>query len=230
MRAFRPLEIRNIRRETEDAVSLSFGAPFAFTPGQYLTLRAQIGGEEVRRSYSICSGLDDGEVRVAIKLVPDGRFSSWAHDALLPGRAVDVMGPEGRFTHVPDPAAYRSYVGVVAGSGITPVLSILKSVLAREPQSRFTLLYGSRSTALILFRETLEELKDRYLDRFSVVHVLSREQQEFPALNGRLDGAKALRLLAGLADPAALDAAFLCGPGDMIDSRCGGARRGWAAA
>ncbi|HYZ63229.1 MAG TPA: 2Fe-2S iron-sulfur cluster-binding protein [Acetobacteraceae bacterium] len=218
MRGFRPLRIHDLRRETEDAVSLSFGQPdgFAFTPGQYLTLRTWIGGEDVRRSYSICSGPTDGELRVAIKLVPGGRFSAWAHATLRPGHVIDVMPPDGRFTHRPDPAARATYLGVAAGSGITPVMSILKSVLTLEPRSRFLLLYGSRSTDQILFRETLEELKDRYLDRFGVVHVLSREQQDVPILHGRLDGPRVLKLLTGLAEPPSLDAAFLCGPGDMI--------------
>src|SRR6185312_10149216 len=124
--------------------------------------------------------LDDGEFRVAIKLVPGGRFSAWAHANLRPGRTVDVMPPEGRLLHRPEPEARGIYLGVAAGSGITPVMAILKTVLAREPDSRFVLLYGSRSTGRILFREALEELKDRYMDRLSVVHVLSREQQEIP--------------------------------------------------
>lgn len=219
-RRFQTLVIDEVRRETEDAMSVSFGQPpgFDFLPGQYVTLRTQIDGEEVRRSYSICSGLDDGEVRIAIKLVPGGRLSAWAHRELRAGHAVDVMGPEGRFVHRPDPDASGVYLGVAAGSGITPVLSILKSVLSREKRSRFVLLYGSRSTGLILFREQLENLKDRHLDRFAVQHVLSREQQDVPLLNGRLDGPKVVRLLSAVAEPAALNGAFLCGPGTMIDT------------
>ena len=220
LRRFRTLPIVDVRRETEDAISVSFGQPpgLDYTPGQYLILRTVLDGEEVRRSYSICSGPDDGEIRIAIKLVPDGRFSSWAHQALVPGHLIEIMPPEGRFTHHPNPRARATYLAVAAGSGITPVLAILKSVLTREPGSRFILLYGSRSTGLILFREQLEELKDRYLDRLSVVHILSREQQDLPILNGRLDGPKVRALLAGLADPAELDDAFLCGPGRMIEA------------
>ncbi len=218
MRAFRPLTITDLRRETEDAISIAFPPAFPYIPGQYVTLRALIEGNDTRRSYSICSGLDDNELRIAIKLVLGGRFSAWAHRTLQPGQAIEVLPPEGRFTHHPDPAASATYLAVAAGSGITPILSILKSTLARERNSRFILLYGSRSTALILFREQLEELKDRYLDRLSLVHILSREQQDIPILNGRLDAPKLRTLLPSLADPATLDAAFLCGPGRMIET------------
>ena len=222
MSRFHALPIADVRRETADTVSLAFAVPaglqpgFAYQPGQHLTLRTWLDGEEVRRSYSICSGLDDGELRVAIKLVPDGRFSAWAHEALQPGHAIEAMPPEGRFTLALDPAASRTYLGVAAGSGITPVLSILKSVLTREPGSRFVLLYGSRATAGIIFRETLEELKDRFMGRLTVVHVLSREQQDVPVLSGRLDGPRVRTLLGGLLDIPRIDDAFLCGPEGMI--------------
>ena len=223
MSRFHALRIANVRRETADTVSLAFDVPdalrdgFAFQPGQYLTLRTVLAGEELRRSYSICSGLDDGEVRVAIKLVRDGRFSAWAHGALQPGHAIEVMPPQGRFTVALDRSAARTYLGVAAGSGITPVLSILRSVLTREPGSRFVLLYGSRATAGIIFREALEELKDRFMARLTVVHVLSREQQDVPVLSGRLDGARVTALLRGLVDVPRIDEAFLCGPEAMIE-------------
>ena len=222
--SFHPLRVATVERETDDAVSVAFDLPdalrprFAFRPGQYLTLRAVLGGQDVRRSYSICSGLDDHRLRVAIKRVPGGRFSAWANAALAAGDTLDAMPPAGRFAVLPDPAAARAYLGVAAGSGITPVLSILKSVLAREPGSRFTLLYGSRSTASILFREELEALKDRHMARLSVIHVLSRERQDVPVLNGRLDGDKARALLAGLPSAALPDLALLCGPGGLIQS------------
>ena len=220
---FEALRIADIRQETADTVSVALdvpdsqGARFAFQPGQYLTLRAWLDGTELRRSYSICSGLDDGELRVAIKRVDDGRFSAWAHGALRLGATVEVMPPQGRFGVAPAPGAARTLLGVAAGSGITPILSILKSVLAREPLSRFILLYGSRATGQIIFREQLEELKDRFMGRLSVVHVLSREQQDVPVLNGRLDGEKVRRLLGALAPIPAIDGAFLCGPGSLID-------------
>ena len=222
MSRFHALRVADVRRETADTVSLAFDVPdglrdgFAFRPGQYLTLRTVLDGEELRRSYSICSGLDDGELRVAIKLVPDGRFSAWAHGVLRPGHAIEVMPPQGRFTTALDPAAARTYLGIAAGSGITPVLSILRSVLTREPRSRFVLIYGSRATAGIIFREALEDLKDRFMSRLTVVHVLSREQQDVPVLSGRLDGARVTALLRGLVDVRRIDEAFLCGPEAMI--------------
>lgn len=220
---FEALRIADLRRETADTISVALDVPddrrpgFAFRPGQYLTLRIRLDGAELRRSYSICSGLDDGELRVAIKRVEDGRFSAWAHGALRPGATLEVMPPQGRFGVTLEPGAARVVLGVAAGSGITPILSILKSVLAREPLSRFILLYGSRATGQIIFREQLEELKDRFMGRLSVVHVLSREQQDVPVLNGRLDGGKVRRLLAALAAIPAIDHAFLCGPDSMID-------------
>ncbi|HEX3350620.1 MAG TPA: 1,2-phenylacetyl-CoA epoxidase subunit PaaE [Acetobacteraceae bacterium] len=220
---FHALRIAEVTRETPDAVSLAFEIPpdlrdaFTFAPGQYLTLRATIGGEEVRRSYSICSGLDDGELRVAIKHVPDGAFSAHANTALRPGDTIDVMPPDGRFGVPIAAGAARVLVGIAAGSGITPILSILKTVLARETHSRFILFYGSRMTGGIMFRETLEDLKDRFLDRFSVVHVLSREEQDVAILNGRLDPQKIRTLLPAAVDPARIDNVFLCGPSTMID-------------
>jgi len=222
MNRFHTLRIADVRQETADTVSVALVAPdhlrpsFAYQPGQYLTLRTTLDGEELRRSYSICSGLDDGEMRVAIKLVPDGRFSAWAHAALQPGHLIEAMPPQGRFTITLDPAASRTYLGIAAGSGITPVLSILRSVLSREPGSRFVLLYGSRVTGGIIFREALEELKDRFMARLTVVHVLSREQQDVPVLSGRLDGPRVRTLLRGLLDATRIDHAFLCGPAAMI--------------
>ena len=219
---FHTLRIADIRTETADTVSLGLTVPeadspaFAYQPGQYLTLRATIGQEELRRSYSICSGLDDGELRVAVKRVEDGRFSAWVHSLQI-GDVVDAAPPDGRFTVALQADAARLYLGVAAGSGITPVLSILKSVLSREPGSRFILLYGSRATAQIIFRDQLEALKDRFMSRLSVVHVLSREQQDVPVMNGRLDGPKIRAVLAGLAPTPSIDHAFLCGPAGMID-------------
>lgn len=220
---FEPLRIADVRQETADTISVALAIPddqrprFAYRPGQYVTLRTHFEGEELRRPYSICSGLDDGELRVAIKRVDNGRFSAWAHGALRVGDTLEVMPPAGRFMTAPGADDARLYLGVAAGSGITPILSILKSVLTREPGSRFVLLYGSRSTGQIIFREQLEELKDRFMGRVSVVHVLSREQQDVPVLNGRLDGAKVRTLLRGLAPIPTIDHAFLCGPATMIE-------------
>lgn len=219
---FNRLVVRDVKRETGDAVSIAFDVPpalaadYAFAPGQYLTLRATIGGEDVRRSYSICSGPDEGELRVAVKQVDNGLFSGWVNAALKAGDELDVMTPTGRFGQT-EPGDGRLHVGFAAGSGITPILSIVRGVLAREPRSRFFLFYGNRSTADILFREQLEELKDRFLGRLSIFHVLSREEQDLPVLNGRLDGEKVRLLLTAMVPAAAVDHAFICGPEGMIE-------------
>ena len=222
MPVFHRLRIADISRETGEAISIAFDVPadlralFAFTPGQYLTLRVVLDGAAVRRCYSICSGLDDDGLRVAVKLLPEGRFSAWANATLRPGDTLEVMPPEGRFGIMPDAAAARLYLGIAAGSGITPVLSILRSVLMRETSSRFVLLYGNRSTGSIMFRTALEDLKDRFLDRLSVLHVLSREQNDVPVLCGRLDAAKLRALLPAICPPERIGHVFLCGPAGLI--------------
>lgn len=221
---FHSLAVADVRRETDDTVSIAFAVPDDLKPaythahGQYLTLRTHIGGEEVRRSYSICSGVDDGELRVAIKQVPGGLFSTWANEGLKPGDALDVMTPMGRFTVPVDPGASRTYLAFAAGSGITPVMSILKTVLAREPKSRFVLVYGNRTVPSIIFREELEDLKDRYLARLSLHHVLSREPDESGLLSGRIDKDLVEQACRTLVDPADLDAVFVCGPQGMIET------------
>ena len=219
---FHSLRIADRRQETPDSVSIAFAVPAAlraayqFTPGQYLTLRTLIDGADTRRSYSICAGLDDAELRVAIKAVPGGRFSSWAMATLNVGDAIDVMTPMGRFG-AGALADGKNYVALVAGSGITPILSILQTVLTREPNSRFYLFYGNRSVAEIMFRTTLENLKDKNLTRLSVFHVLSREQQDVPALTGRLDAQRVRALLPVMPPLARIDQVFVCGPLAMIE-------------
>src|SRR6201982_1570748 len=218
---FHRLSVNDLRRETADAVSMTFLIPreladdYSFAPGQYLTLRTMMDGEEVRRSYSICSGPDDGELRIAVKKVDGGAFSSWAADELKAGDQLDVMTPTGRFGVQPAPEQARTHVGFAAGSGITPILSIVKGVLAREPNSRFFLFYGNRTTEGMLFREALEELKDRFLQRLSVFHVISGEEQDLPILHGRLDGDKVRVLLRSLVPAASIDHVFICGPTGM---------------
>ncbi len=220
---FHRLAIDDLRRETPDAISLTFAIPgdladdYAFAPGQYLTLRATMDGEEVRRSYSICSSPDDRELRIAVKKVDGGAFSSWAIDELKSGDTLDVMTPTGRFgvVHAPDEA--RIHVGFAAGSGITPIMSIIRGILAREPQSRFFLFYGNRITSGVLFRQALEELKDRFMGRFSVFHVLSQEEQDLPILHGRLDREKVEVLLRAMVPAAAIDHVFICGPVAMSE-------------
>jgi ring-1,2-phenylacetyl-CoA epoxidase subunit PaaE len=216
---FHTLRVTHISRETPDAIAVTLqpepqaAEKFAFTPGQYLSFRRMVDGEEIRRSYSICAALDEGALRVGIKRVPGGRFSDWAVAHLRPGDVLEAMPPEGRFGLLPDPAApSRTILGIACGSGITPVLSIASSILAREPHSRVVLLYGNRSAADIMFRTALEELKDRHLDRFAMLHVLSREKHELQALHGRLDAARIQALLPGLAPPGSIAEAFLCGP------------------
>lgn len=218
---FHRLTVRDVRRETADAVSIAFDVPgefeadYRFAPGQYLTLRATLDGEDLRRSYSICSGPDDGELRIAVKRVEGGIFSDWVNRTLTAGDAIEVMTPTGRFGVPCIPDRPRIHVGFAAGSGITPVLSILRGVLAREPDSRFFLFYGNRSTGEILFREALEELKDRFLGRLSVFHVLSQEEQDLAVLTGRLDGDKVRRLLRLMVPAEAIDEVYLCGPEAM---------------
>lgn len=226
---FHRLAIDNLRRETSDAVSMTFAIPrelaedYAFAPGQYLTLRTTMDGEEVRRSYSICSSPDDRELRIAVKKVDGGAFSSWALDELKSGDELDVMTPTGRFGIAHAPGEARVHVGFAAGSGITPIISIVRGILAREPNSRFFLFYGNRATDGILFREALEELKDRFMGRLSVFHVLSQEEQDLPILHGRLDRAKVEVLLRAMVPAAAVDHVFVCGPVAMseeIEATC----------
>jgi ring-1,2-phenylacetyl-CoA epoxidase subunit PaaE len=221
MSRFHSLEVADVRRETADSVSLALAVPpalreaFRFRPGQYLTLRADIGGEECRRSYSIASGLDEAELRVAVKKVKGGRFSTFANDVLRPGSRLDVMPPEGRF--VADLERPGHLVLFAAGSGITPVISIARSALAGSPAARVTLFYGNRTTGSIMFRTALEDLKDRHLGRLSVFHVLSRESQDIDILNGRLDAAKISLLARTMAAPDTVDGYFLCGPYGMVE-------------
>ena len=196
---------------------MTFDAPPAFrlfVPGQYLTLRAMIDGQDVRRCYSICSSPDDGALRIGIKHLPGGVFSGWANSVLRAGDTIQVMRPEGRFGVAIDPAASRVFAGFAAGSGITPMLSIMTSVLAREPASRFFLFFGNRATHDIMLRDEIEDLKDRYMSRLSVFHVLSRERQELDILNGHLDAEK-IPLLIRLMPPP--DHVFVCGPQGMIE-------------
>ncbi|ANQ83398.1 1,2-phenylacetyl-CoA epoxidase subunit PaaE [Azoarcus olearius] len=220
---FHPLKVAEVRRETADSVSLRFEVPadlaadYRFVQGQHLNLKAVVNGEEVRRSYSICSGVDDGELRVAIRKVDGGRFSSWAVDAVRVGDVFEVMTPEGRFSTQLDPANAHHYVAFAAGSGITPILSLIKTTLRAEPKSRFTLVYGNRNQNSAMFAEALEDLKDRYLTRFALYNVFSREEQEVPLFNGRLDQARVAAFLDTLIPAADIDAAFICGPGGMID-------------
>ncbi len=221
---FHPLVVTRVTPEAAGAVAVSFAIPpglrslYGFTPGQFLTLKATIDGEPVRRSYSICSSTQrlaaDHAIEVGIKPVEGGVFSNWA-TRLQPGDTLDVMPPEGRFTPRLSGAVHR--VGWAAGSGITPLLSIMASTLAGEPDSRFTLVYCNQRSSSILFNEALQDLKDRYPARLNLIHLLSRQAQEIALFNGRLDAARVSELLASLVPGAGIDETFICGPEAMIE-------------
>ena len=220
---FYPLRVRSIEADTDEAVIVAFDVPaahaerFAFTQGQYLNVRASIDGRELRRSYSVCAGVDDGVLRIGVRRVRGGQFSNWIADTLRVGDSLEVMPPQGRF-HVPLQAdAARHFLGVAGGSGITPVLSILRTVLAREPRSRFTLLYGNRTLRSTMFKEELEDLKNRYMTRLDLHHVFSDEAADTELHHGLLDRARVARFLDLLVPAAGIDHAFVCGPYQMND-------------
>jgi ring-1,2-phenylacetyl-CoA epoxidase subunit PaaE len=223
---FQSLPVKRIAPDAAGSAAITLQVPeqlraaFDFRPGQFLTLRAQVDGKEARRSYSICSPhqrlLSAGEIDIGIKPVEGGVFSRWALAHLRPGTTIDVMPPDGRFT--PRVAGARHRAGFAAGSGITPMLSIIATTLASEAGSRFTLVYGNQRINTIMFNEALQDLKDRYPARLSLIHVLSRQAQEVDLLNGRIDEAKIEQMLATLLPAKDIDEAFICGPEGMIES------------
>lgn len=221
---FHALRIKDVCVETPDCVSIAFDIPedlkqeFRFTQGQNVTLRTVLDGQEVRRSYSICSAPADNELRVAVKKVDKGLFSTFANQALKTGDTIEILPPSGRFFTSLHPAHKKNYLAFAAGSGITPILSIIKTTLATEPLSSFTLVYGNRNRASIIFREQLEALKNRYTTRFVLHHVLSREKTDAPINYGRIDREKCTQLGAKLVDIKGMDEIFLCGPEEMIFS------------
>ncbi len=219
---FHKLKVRDLRRETADTVSISFELPenmreaFRYKQGQHLTLKIELNGEEVRRSYSICTGVDENDLRVAVKKVEGGVFSTWANEQLKVGDWMEVMAPQGHFYTELSPNNQKLYVAFVAGSGITPVMSILRSTLHQEPKSQFILFYGNRSFDTIIFREQLEALKSLYPERLSVHHVLSRESLGNELFKGRITAEKCRRFGQFFFKPAEVDAFFLCGPEEMV--------------
>lgn len=220
---FHALPIAAVRRETADAISFALAVPealrenYRYRAGQHLVVRATLGGEEVRRTYSISSDPADNQLWITVKRVDGGAFSAHAHAVLCEGAALEVMHPAGRFVAPDDGGDGRTYLAIAAGSGITPVMGLIRHVLAREPNSRIMLVYGNRTFDSIIFREALNDLKDRYLGRLSVLHVLSRDTEaDLPLLSGRIDGDKVKALLPLIGPAADIDHVYLCGPGNLI--------------
>ncbi len=219
---FHTLKVSDVRKETDDTVSIAFEIPsellsdYSYISGQYLTLRTMIDGEDIRRSYSLCSAPHENEWRVAVKQVENGKFSTFANNELKAGQDLDVMTPTGGFALRPDATLTRSIILFASGSGITPVLSIAKTVLKEEPNSDVTLFYGNKGFNSIIFREELEALKNKYMDRLRVVHVLSRESLGNAIQKGRIDKQKGLDLFDAFLKGTNPDAVYICGPEEMI--------------
>lgn len=224
MPKFHKLRVRDVRRETEDTVSVAFDVPtelqdeYNFIQGQYLTFKLDINGEQIRRNYSICTSPLDNDLRVAIKKVEGGLFSTYANEKLNVGDELEVMTPLGRFYTEINPENEKHYVAFAAGSGITPVMAHMKTVLAKEPKSEFTLIYGNKNTGSIIFREEIEDLKNVYMERLRVFHVLSREANEYPFLQGHINGEKCDTFFKYFIQPEGIDEVFICGPAPMIDA------------
>ncbi len=219
---FHPLRVAEVEPLTEDAVALTFDVPahlaeaFRYLPGQHVTVKADIGGLDVRRSYSVCANANRGTLRVGVKRLEGGAFSTWATTRLEPGTMLEVMPPIGEFTISPRADAANHYAAVVAGSGITPVLSLVSTTLEAESRSRWTVVFGNRAASSIMFLDELEGLKDRYPDRLQLIHVLSRELPDLDLFGGRIDESKLDDLFETLVDPGSVDDWFLCGPFEMV--------------
>lgn len=223
MPSFHKLPIKDIRRETPQCVSIAFEIPahlkdeFAYKQGQYITLKVSVGGEELRRSYSICSSpITDGDLRIAVKAVEGGRVSNYLNNGIQAGQEMEVLRPMGNFyVEMPAPQA-EHYVAFAAGSGITPIMSLLKTALAAHPQNRFTLFYGNRSLSEVIFKDELEALVQRYGERLVVHYIMSRESTDDPLFNGRINAAKCSELINRFTQTRTAHHYFLCGPFDMI--------------
>ena len=219
---FHSLKVRKVEKETEDCVSIEFEIPedlkdvFQFKQGQNLTIKKFLNGEELRRNYSICTSPFENKLKVAVKKAEGGVFSTWANEELNEGDMLEVLPPTGKFYTELNPAQKKNYVAFAAGSGITPILSIIKTTLLTEPESAFTLVFGNRTKTSIIFKEDLEALKDKYIDRFRVYHILSRELTEAPVNNGRIDVDKLELLFTKLIDQKHCDEFFICGPEEMV--------------
>jgi ring-1,2-phenylacetyl-CoA epoxidase subunit PaaE len=221
---FHPLRVAAVERLTDDAVAVTFDVPpelreeFRFQAGQHVSIRSPVVGDEVRRNYSICAPATSGRLRIGVKRIPDGVFSGYVAERLQPGDVLDIMTPTGSFSTALDPGQRKRYGAIAAGSGITPVLSILSTALEVEPGSSAVLVYVNRTTLSIMFLEDLEDLKDRYPDRFQLIHVLDEEPLDVEILSGRLDADRLGRILDLLVLPEDVDEWFLCGPLPMTDA------------
>ena len=224
MSKFYPLSIGSLKNETRDTIVVTFCVPpelkeiFQYKQGQHLTLRSEINGEDLRRSYSICSAVQDEQLRVAIKRTQGGIFSTWANETLKVGHSVLVMPPMGQFNLPLSADNKKHYLAFAAGSGITPMLSIIKTTLISEPGSRFTLVYGNRASSSVIFKESLTDLKDAYLNRLNIIYVMSRERQDVEMFNGRITREKCDQFFTSWIRLEDIDAAFICGPEDMIQA------------
>ena len=220
---FYPLQIESVRRETPECISISFVVPdylkpnFAYQPGQHLTIRTNINGTEIRRNYSLCSSPLGHEWRIAVKQMDGGIFSNFAM-ALKPGDTIDVMPPMGKFIKIPEPSAKKRYVAIAAGSGITPILSIILTTLQTESASSFTLIYANKNRGSIIFKDVLDDLKNKYMSRFNVHHIFSRERTDAAINEGRIDTAKTALIFRHLVDLKRMDDCFICGPVAMIET------------
>lgn len=221
MPRFHDLTVTDIHKTTRDAVVVTLrppeGTDFTFEPGQYLTFARDFGGQEIRRSYSICAGLDDGLLQVGIKRVAGGAFSTFANEDLAVGDTLRAMPPAGRFTLPIDPDTPHRYLAFAGGSGITPILSHLRTILDREPRTQVTLVYANRGVNTIMFREEIEDLKNLHMGRLRVIHVLEHDAQEIELFTGRVTEAKCAELFAGWIDLSGLDRALICGPRPMME-------------
>lgn len=220
MARFHELSVTDVKKTIRDAIVVSLkpvnGGDFDFTQGQYLTFRRDFDGTELRRSYSICAGKNDGVLKVGIKKVDGGAFSTWANEDLKPGDILEAMSPMGRFFTPLDAEAENNYLGFAGGSGITPVLSILKTTLEAEPNSTFTLVYANRAVNTIMFREELEDLKNQYMGRLTLIHILETDAQDIDLFTGRVDTDKCAALFSKWIDIKSIDTAFICGPEPMM--------------
>jgi ring-1,2-phenylacetyl-CoA epoxidase subunit PaaE len=219
MARFHELTVTDVKKTIRDAVVVSLtptSGDFDFTQGQYLTFRRKFGDQELRRSYSICSGKNDGVLKVGIKRVDGGAFSSWVNEDLVAGDTLEAMEPMGNFFTAIEPSADKNYLGFAAGSGITPILSILKTTLESEPDSDFTLVYANRGVHSIMFRDELEDLKNTFMQRLNIINILGSDAQDIDLFTGRLDAAKCDALFSQWIAVDNVDTAFICGPEAMM--------------